>query len=73
MRDRNNLRKRLRPFYERAKKVPAGLRSLGGILLVASGLLGFLPVLGFWMAPLGMMFIALDIAPLRDRVEEWFG
>ena len=36
-----------------------------GILLVAGGLLGFLPVLGFWMVPLGLLLLALDVALLR--------
>ena len=36
-----------------------------GILLVLGGLLGFLPVLGVWMLPLGLLLLALDVAPLR--------
>ena len=35
------------------------------------GLLGFLPVLGFWMFPLGVAFVALDIPPLRKRIDNW--
>ena len=34
-----------------SKPVRIGL----GILLVAGGLVGFLPVLGFWMVPLGLL------------------
>jgi len=26
---------------------------------------GFLPVLGFWMVPLGLLLLALDVALLR--------
>jgi Bacterial regulatory helix-turn-helix protein, lysR family len=37
-----------------------------GVLLVLGGLLGFLPVLGFRMVPLGLVLLALDIA-LRRR------
>lgn len=37
-----------------------------GLLLIVGGFLGFLPVLGFWMLPLGMLLIALDI-PLLQR------
>ena len=29
------------------------------------GLLGFLPVLGFWMLPLGLVLLSLDFALLR--------
>jgi hypothetical protein len=36
-----------------------------GILLVASGLLGFLPVLGFWMIPLGLLVLSVDIRIVR--------
>src|SRR3954468_13715069 len=36
-----------------------------GVLLVLGGLLGFLPVLGFWMVPLGLVLLALDVALLR--------
>jgi len=43
----------------------------GGLLLVCGGLLFFLPLLGLWMAPLGLMLLAEDIPPLRrtrDRI-----
>ena len=36
-----------------------------GILLVACGLLGFLPVLGFWMIPLGLLVLSVDIPMVR--------
>jgi hypothetical protein len=51
--------------------VPRGLRSVLGVLLMCGGVVGFLPILGFWMLPLGMALIALDIAPLRRRVLAW--
>lgn len=38
------------------------------VLLVCGGLLGFLPVLGFWMAPLGLLLLAIDIPALRPVV-----
>jgi hypothetical protein len=40
--------------------------TLGGSL-VAMGLLGFLPVLGFWMVPLGLTVLAVDV-PVARRV-----
>ena len=52
------------------EKVPPGLRSVLGVLLMAGGVFGFLPILGFWMLPLGAMFIALDIPPLRRRLHK---
>jgi hypothetical protein len=36
-----------------------------GILLVAGGLVGFLPVLGFWMIPLGLLVLSVDIPVVR--------
>jgi hypothetical protein len=36
-----------------------------GIGLVAGGLLGFLPVLGFWMIPLGLLVLSADIPLIR--------
>ncbi|MDJ0994821.1 MAG: hypothetical protein QNI90_14690 [Dinoroseobacter sp.] len=48
-----------------AKVVPPGFRWLAGLLLILGGVLGFLPVLGFWMIPLGLAVAALDVAPLR--------
>ena len=36
-----------------------------GILLVAFGLLGFLPVLGFWMIPLGLLVLSVDVPAVR--------
>lgn len=36
-----------------------------GSALVAGGLLGFLPVLGFWMVPLGIAVLAIDLPVAR--------
>ncbi len=40
-------------------------RILIGILLVIGGLLGFLPVLGFWMIPLGLLVLSIDLPLVR--------
>lgn len=53
------------------ERVPFGVRSVVGLLLMVGGVLGFLPVLGFWMLPLGLAFIALDVPPLQHRIEAW--
>ena len=45
----------------RSKPIRIGL----GILLIAGGLLGFLPVLGFWMMPLGLLVLSIDIPIVR--------
>lgn len=36
-----------------------------GVNLIFFGLLGFLPVLGFWMVPLGLLMLSFDIAVIR--------
>jgi hypothetical protein len=41
-------------------------RMLGG-LLVAGGTLGFLPILGFWMVPLGLVVLSHDSAIVRRK------
>ena len=45
-----------------ALRVP---RIIAGVLLVLLGFVGFLPVLGFWMVPLGLLLLAQDVAILR--------
>jgi len=53
------------------RKLPPGVRTAAGLLLVIGGVLGFLPILGFWMLPLGLLLIALDIPPLHRRLVAW--
>jgi len=33
--------------------------------LIIGGILGFLPILGFWMLPLGFALLAIDLPPLQ--------
>jgi hypothetical protein len=52
------------------------LRIALGLALCVGGLLGFLPILGFWMVPLGLLVLSIDLAPVRRfrrRVEVWWG
>ena len=51
--------------------LPVGTRALVGLLLMIGGVFGFLPVLGFWMLPLGAAIMTLDFPPLRRRLERW--
>lgn len=51
------------------------VRVLVALLLIVGGFLSFLPILGFWMLPLGLIFIAQDIPILQPpliRVLKWF-
>ncbi len=52
-------------------RLPPGVRSLVGVLFMICGVFGFLPILGFWMFPLGIAFIALDIPFARRRLDRW--
>jgi hypothetical protein len=38
---------------------------------MVGGVFGFLPILGFWMLPLGAALVALDLPFMRKRIEHW--
>ena len=45
-----------------------------GFAFVAMGLVGFLPVVGFWMVPVGLVILSVDsplARRLRRRAEVW--
>ncbi len=47
-----------------------------GWLLVCGGILGFLPVLGFWMVPLGLYVLSQDsprVRRWRRQLTSWWG
>ena len=55
---------------------PPVVRVLAGFALILCGVLGFLPVLGFWMLPLGVLVLSVDLHPVRKmrrRIEVWWG
>ena len=39
-----------------------------GLLLIFGGIFSFLPVLGIWMLPLGLLLLAIDLPFLRGPV-----
>jgi hypothetical protein len=51
--------------------LPPGVRSIAGVLFIIGGCFGFLPILGFWMIPVGVMLIMLDLPVLRHKVIRW--
>ncbi|HEX6978130.1 MAG TPA: hypothetical protein VF342_02420 [Alphaproteobacteria bacterium] len=51
--------RRIRRPSSRWFRIPAA------IILIAAGFVGFLPILGFWMIPLGLLLIAQDVPFLR--------
>lgn len=72
----------MRSYFESridsVKKAPRIVRITVGTLLVLGGLLGFFPVLGFWMIPLGLIILAVDfrwarhaLVNLKLRYRNW--
>ncbi len=63
-------------FFSRLKRHPnAWIRRGAGVALIIGGILGFLPILGFWMLPLGVVLISDDIPWLRRqrrRLQSWW-
>jgi hypothetical protein len=43
------------------------------ILLIAGGFFSFLPVLGLWMLPLGLLLVAQDVPILRKPMSRMLG
>ncbi len=65
-------------FGNRRLALPASriFRILLGIGLCIGGLLAFLPVLGIWMLPLGILVLSVDLPPvrrLRRRFDVYWG
>ena len=47
-----------------------------GMLFIIGGIFGWLPILGFWMIPLGLLFLSVDFAIARRwrrKIEVWLG
>ena len=58
-------------------KLPASrpLRIALGAALIVCGIVGFLPVLGFWMIPLGLLVLSIDIPIVgrwKKKIEDWW-
>lgn len=50
-------------------------RTIVAVVLIIGGVLGFLPILGFWMIPLGLLILSVDFGwarRLRRRFLVWF-
>lgn len=47
-----------------------------GVAFIVGGTLGFLPVLGFWMIPVGLVILSIDVPYIRRRrrrIVVWWG
>jgi hypothetical protein len=45
-----------------------------GVSLTLGGVVGFLPIVGFWMLPIGLALLADDVQllrSLRSRILDW--
>ncbi|WP_319531957.1 hypothetical protein [uncultured Cohaesibacter sp.] len=42
-----------------------------GFAFVVGGIFGFLPILGFWMIPVGLMVLSIDLPSLRKYRRKW--
>ena len=60
-----------RANYWGRRKLPPGVRTLVGLLFCAGGVFWWLPILGLWMLPVGLVLIALDIPGLKKPVSRW--
>ena len=50
----------LKKIHERIQSFPSVLRITIGIALLIGGIFGMLPILGFWMFPLGLVILSID-------------
>jgi UPF0716 family protein affecting phage T7 exclusion len=63
--DQGRIRATVRRVQDWSRRhIPPGLRLVAGLLLMIGGVFGFLPVVGFWMFPLGVAVAALDVMPI---------
>ena len=67
----------IRSYYRRLMTHPKRWpRTTLGIVLIIGGVLGFLPVLGYWMIPLGLAMLAVDWPWARRwsrKLISWWG
>ncbi len=50
----------LRHFQNLKQHPKSWIRKTAGVLLIIGGILGFLPIIGYWMLPLGLALLAVD-------------
>lgn len=53
------------------QRVPPGARWILGAVLIVAGIFGFLPILGFWMIPLGFAVVFMDLQLLGRAWRKW--
>ena len=60
-------------FGKKTMRLPASraLRIVIGVLLLIGGIFGFLPIIGFWMIPLGLLVLSADLPAVRRKRRQW--
>jgi len=46
-------------------------RTAIGVALIIGGIFGFLPILGFWMIPVGFIVLSVDFPYIRRHRRQW--
>lgn len=52
-------------------KFPFYVRLLLGMVFIVLGFFGILPILGFWMIPLGILLIGTTVPWAASRIRAW--
>lgn len=58
-------------LWHATRRLRRPTRPMVGIALCIGGVFGFLPILGFWMLPLGLAVLAIEVPGFRDRIDAW--
>jgi hypothetical protein len=53
------------------RRLATGQRAALGVVFIVGGAFGFLPVLGFWMIPVGVFLILLEFPAARRWAKAW--
>ena len=64
--------RRPNPYLRKILTWPLMLRFVVGLALVVGGILSFLPVLGIWMLPLGIVVMFSGSQQIRMTMMLWF-
>lgn len=67
------IRKRFLPLMARIRlwvrrNVPRGMRWPIGLVMIFLGLFSFLPLIGIWMIPLGILIASMDLGPAWRKI-----
>jgi hypothetical protein len=54
------------------RPAPKAVRLPLGAVLVCGGAVGFLPIVGYWMLPVGLVILARDVPRLRPPLVRFF-